>query len=166
MNAVEIAIRMETDAIKFYSEAANKTSNAVGKKMFLSIVEDEKRHLEMLQRLFKDLDLHFNTASPMRTMKTIFEEMKDVMLQRAEATKNELEAFKIAMEMEKEGIEFYKKAALEAPSEKEKKLFEMLVPEEEQHYAIFANTYFFMKESGSWFMWEEHSIVDGGTPWA
>lgn len=166
MNAVEIAIRMETDAIKFYSEAADRTGNAVGKKMFLSIVEDEKRHLDMLQRLFKKLDLNFNNASPMRAMKTIFEEMKNAMLQRAEATKDELEAFRIAMEMEKEGVEFYKKAAQEAPDGKEKELFKTLVPEEEQHYAIFANTYFFMKESGSWFMWEEHSIVDGGTPWA
>jgi len=166
MNAVEIAIRMETDAIKFYAEAANRTSNAIGKKMFLSIVEDEKRHLDMLQRLFKKLDLNFNNASPMKAVKTIFEEMKNEMLQRAEATKDELEAFRIAMEMEKEGVEFYKKAALEAPDGKEKKLFETLVPEEEQHYAIFANTYSFMKESGSWFMWEEHSIVDGGTPWA
>ena len=166
MNAVEIATRMETDAIKFYSEAANKTDNPVGRKMFLSIVADEKRHLEMLQRFFNNLNLDFNSGSPMRAMKSIFEEMKSEMLQRAEATKNELEAFQIAMTMEKEGIEFYKKATLEAPSEKEKKLFEMLIREEEQHYAIFANTYFFMKESGSWFMWEEHSIVDGGTPWA
>jgi rubrerythrin len=37
MNAVEIAIKMETDAIKFYREAAEKTKHPVGKKMFLSI---------------------------------------------------------------------------------------------------------------------------------
>jgi rubrerythrin len=92
--------------------------------------------------------------------------MKDSMMKKVEATKDELDAFKIAMQMEKEGIEFYKNAEGEAKSEKEKALFARLVKEEEQHFDIFSNTYFFLSDTGSWFMWEEHSIVDGGTPWA
>jgi rubrerythrin len=54
MNALEIARKMETDAIKFYKEASEKTRHPAGKKMFLSIVEDEKRHLQMIEgsRLF------------------------------------------------------------------------------------------------------------------
>lgn len=165
-NAIEIAIKMETDAIKFYKEAAEKCNHAVGKKMFLFIVEDEKRHLDMLSEIFKGLDFKIQEASPMKAVKTIFEEMKHEMMERIKATKDELEAFKIAANMEKEGVKFYKKAASEAATDKEKKLFERLVHEEEQHYAIFANTYLFMSDTGNWFMWDEHSIVDGGTPWA
>jgi|GEM_PF-6578115 len=37
LNAIEIAIRMEKDAIDFYTAAADKTNNPIGKKMFLSI---------------------------------------------------------------------------------------------------------------------------------
>lgn len=166
MNAVEIAIKMETDAIKFYKEASDKCNHVVGKKMFLSIAEDEKRHLDMLSQIFKGLDLRIKDVSPMKNIKTIFEQMKDEMLEKVEATSDELDAFKIAMQMEREGVEFYKKAASDAPTENEKRLFERLVHEEEQHYAVFANTYFFMSDTGNWFMWEEHSIVDGGTPWA
>ncbi|MDI6800881.1 MAG: ferritin family protein [Thermodesulfovibrionales bacterium] len=166
MNAIEIAIKMETDAIKFYNEAAEKTIHSVGKKMFLTIAEDEKRHLDMLSDILKGLDIKMHDVSPMKNIKTIFEELKHEMMERVEATRDELEAFKIAADMEKQGVEFYKKAAMDAQTEKEKKLFERLVHEEKQHYAIFANTYFFMSDTGSWFMWEEHSIVDGGTPWA
>ncbi len=161
MNSIEIAIKMETDAIKFYNEAAEKCNHVVGKKMFLSVVEDEKRHLDMLSQLLKKLDLKIQDVSPMKNVKSIFEEMKHEMMDRVEATKDELEAFNIAMDMEKEGIEFYKKAASEATTDKEKKLFERLIHEEEQHYAVFANTYFFMSDTGSWFMWEEHTIVEG-----
>ncbi len=166
MNAIEIAIKMETDAINFYSEAAGKTQNPVGKKMFLTITEDEKRHLETLSQIFKGLHIEMKDVSPMKNIKTVFEKMKDGMMQRIKATTDELEAFKIAMQMEKEGVEFYKKAASEAKTEKEKSLFERLVKEEQEHYSIFSNTYFFLSDTGSWFMWEEHSIVDGGTPWA
>ncbi len=166
MNAIEIAIKMETDAINFYNEASKKTNHSVGKKMFLTIAGDEKRHLGMLTQIFKGLDIKIKDISPMKNIKTVFEQMKDEMMHKVEATTDELEAFKIAMKMEKEGIEFYKKAAAGAKTEKEKSLFERLVKEEQQHYDIFANTYFFLSDTGSWFMWEEHSIVDGGTPWA
>jgi rubrerythrin len=166
MNAIEIAIKMETDAINFYNEAAEKTQNPVGKKMFLTITEDEKRHLDTLSQIFEGLHIEMKDVSPMKNVKTVFELMKDEMMKRVKATTDELEAFKIAMQMEKEGVEFYKKAAIEAQTEKEKSLFERLVKEEEEHYGIFSNTYFFLSDTGSWFMWEEHSIVDGGTPWA
>lgn len=166
MNAIEIAIKMETDAINFYKEASKKANHSVGKKMFLTIAEDEKRHLNMLNQILRGLDIKIKDVSPMKNIKTVFEEIKDEMMHKVEATTDELEAFKIAMRMEKQGIEFYKKAASGAKTDKEKLLFERLIKEEQQHYDIFANTYFFLSDTGNWFMWEEHSIVDGGTPWA
>ncbi|MFZ5907593.1 MAG: ferritin family protein [Nitrospirota bacterium] len=166
MNAIEIAIRMEKDAIDFYREAAEKATHPVGKKMFLSITEDEKRHLQMLTRIFKEVDITPDETSPMKNIKTVFESLKDTMMKKVEATKDELEAFRIAMKMEQEGVEFYKRAGANATKEKEKNLFKRLVHEEEQHYAIFSNTFSFLNDTGNWFMWEEHSIVDGGTPWA
>lgn len=161
MNSIEIAVKMETDAIRFYKEAAGKTVNPVGKKMFLSIMEDEKRHLDILSRILKGLDMKIADASPMKAVHSVFEEMKNEMMVRVAATSDEMEAFKIAMDMEKEGVDFYKKNSSEAPSEKERALFKCLAGEEEQHYAIFSNTYNFMIDTGNWFMWEEHSIVEG-----
>ncbi|NWF98023.1 MAG: ferritin family protein [Nitrospirae bacterium] len=161
MNAIEIAIKMEKDAIDFYQQAAKKTRHPVGKKMFLSITEDERRHLQMLSDILKEINLTIKEVHPIRNIKTIFETMKESMMQRVAATKDELEGFRIAMEMEKEGIEFYNKTMLEAKTEKEKALFNRLIEEEKQHFAIFSNTYNFMKDTGNWYMWEEHSIVEG-----
>jgi rubrerythrin len=161
MNAIEVAIRMEKDAIDFYTEAAGKTEHSVGKKMFLSITEDEKRHLKMLSAIFKDIGITLDNVSPMGNIQTIFKTMKDSMMQRVVATKDEIDAFRIAMQMEKEGVEFYRKAEADAPTEKERALFSRLVKEEQQHYDVFANTYSFMSDTGNWFMWDEHSIVEG-----
>ena len=161
MNAIEVAIKMEKDAIDFYTEAAGKTTHPVGKKMFMSITEDEKRHLKMLSAIFKDIGITPENVSPMGNIQTIFKTMKDAMMQQVAATKDEIDAFRIAMQMEKEGVEFYKKAEAEAPTEKERALFMRLVKEEQQHYDVFANTYSFMSDTGNWFMWDEHSIVEG-----
>ena len=40
------------------------------------------------------------------------------------------------------------------------------VKAERHHYAVLSDTYQFLSDSGNWFMWEEHSIADGGTPWS
>ncbi len=166
MNALEVAMKMETDSIQFYTEAARKTKYPAGRKMFLTITEDEKRHCEMISQIIKGLDITTKDVSPMKRVKTVFESMKDEMMKKVEATTDELEAFKIAMRMEQEGEAFYKKSLAAAKTDKEKVLFERLINEERQHYQIFSNTYFFLSNTGSWFLWDEHAIVDGGTPWA
>ncbi|HAK60027.1 MAG TPA: rubrerythrin [Nitrospiraceae bacterium] len=161
MTALEIARKMETDAIKFYNEAAGKTAYPAGKKMFQTIANDEKRHLEMISQLIKGLEITIQDVSPMKNVKTVFESMKDEMMAKVEASTDELEAFTVAMKMEQEGKEFYRKALSEAKTDKEKALFERLMEDEKQHYQIFANTHQFLSDTGNWFMWEEHSIVEG-----
>lgn len=161
MKSVELALKMETDAVKFYTEASTKVGHQAGSQMFLSIAQDEKRHIEMLNRLLRDIDLNLQESNPINAVKTIFESMKDRMMERVKASSDDMEALKIAMEMEKEGTEFYKKATEEAGSDKERMLFDMLVREEEKHFSMFSNTLSFMTDTGNWFMWEERSIVEG-----
>ena len=162
MDALEMAMKMEKDAITFYTEAEGKTKYPAGKKMFHSVVEDEKRHLEMISQIIKGLQITHKDVSPLKTVKSVFESMKDQMMKKIEVTEDELEAFKIAMQMEKEGMEFYKKTLAAAKKEKERALLERLIREEQQHYDLFANTYEFLSDTGNWFMWDERGIVEGG----
>jgi Uncharacterized conserved protein len=161
MNALEVAKKMELDSIKFYTEAAAKTKYPVGKKMFETVIEDEKRHLEMVIQMINGMHFTVKDVSPMKRVKTVFESLKDHMMKKVEASKDEMEAFKIAMQMEKEGEAFYQESLAAAKTDKEKTLFQRLIEEERQHYVIFSNTYFYLTNTGSWFMWEERSIVEG-----
>ncbi len=158
--AVERAMKMETDAMKFYKEAAQKTSHPFGRKMFESLVRDEARHLRLLQEILKGLDIdpHVQCIGDVRT---VFSDLKDQMMQRISASTDEKEAIRIALEMETEGFKYYKEVAEKADDPKEKKLFEILTKEEERHYQILNNTYSFLEDTGNWFMWEELSIVEG-----
>ncbi len=161
MDALEMAMKMERDAISFYTEAAEKTKYPAGKKMFLTITEDEKRHLHMISEIVKGLNVTAKDVSPMKNVKSVFEAMRAEMMRKVEATADEMEAFKIATDMEKKGVEFYKKTLGGAKKEKEKALLKRLIQEEEQHYEIFANTYQFLADTGNWFLWEERGIVEG-----
>ena len=161
MNALEVARKMETDAIRFYTEAAEKTGYEAGKKMFLSITEDEKRHLVLISELIKGMNITIDDVSPMNKVKTVFESMKGTMMKKVAASKDELDAFKIAMEMEKEGGKFYQQSLAAAKTDKEKALFKRLIEEERQHYEMFANTYSHLSDTGNWFLWEERGVIEG-----
>jgi len=165
MDALELALKMETDAVAFYTEASKKTKYPAGKKMFLTIADDEKRHIEMISQLIKGLQITVKDVSPMKNVKTVFASMKSEMMKKVDASADEMEAFKIAMRMEQEGTDFYKKTLAKSTKEKEKLLLERLIKEEQQHYEIFSNTYQYLEKTGQWFLWEEsplRSMVEGG----
>jgi len=159
--AIETAIKMETDAINYYQEAAARTSHPFGKQMFCGFVKDEKRHLRMLQEIFKGMDVKFEFIRPKDSIKTVFSEVKDSMIQRIAALDNELEAITIAMEKEKEGFAYYKASAEKASDPQEKQLFERLAVEENDHYAILNETFEFLDNNGQWYMYEERGIIEG-----
>ena len=161
MNAIETAIKMEEEAIDFYTKCADKTNNPIGRKMFLSIAEDEKYHLACATEASQGKNFVPAETTPLQDMKTIFERNKEAMLQRVSATTDELEALEMAIKMEEETTKFYRKAADQAAESSERAFFECLIKDEEQHFAIFQETYSFLSDTGNWFMWDEHSIVEG-----
>ena len=81
-------------------------------------------------------------------------------------TEDEMEALRAAMRLERESIEFHKKLSKRIRTPKDRALLDRIVKEERQRFASLSNTYFLLSDPESWFMWEECSIMDGGTPWA
>lgn len=49
MDALTVAIQREKEAHKCYSEAATRTTNEAGKKMFTWLAAEEKGHIDILQ---------------------------------------------------------------------------------------------------------------------
>lgn len=160
-NAIETAIKMETDAIAFYDEATRRATHPFGREMFKGFIKDETRHLKMLQNMFKGVDFDIESIRPKDTIKTVFSMFKDEMMQRVKAMDNEIEAVNIALKFEQEGFDFYRNAASKAETAKEKELFEKLAIEENDHYTILLETEKFLENTGQWYMYEERGIVEG-----
>jgi len=159
--AIETAVKMEIDAMKFYHEAAQKTNHPFAKRMFQGFIRDEDRHLKMLKDILGGMDLKIVSLHPKAEIRTIFSELKEQMMKRITASTDEIEAVQVALDFETKGFEFYKKAAGEAVDEKEKALFSVLAAEEQEHYSILQNTHSFLKDTGDWFMWQEQGILEG-----
>jgi rubrerythrin len=159
--AIETAVKMETDAMKFYNEAAQKTTHPFAKRMFQGFIRDESRHLKMLKDILSGMDLKIVSLHPKAEIRTVFSDLKEQMMERISVSTDEIEAVQVALDFETKGFEFYKKSAAEATDEREKALFSALAGEEQEHYSILQNTYSFLKDTGNWFMWQEQGIIEG-----
>jgi rubrerythrin len=161
IDPIALAIKTEKDGIEFYKQAAQKTTHPFGKEMFLSFIEDEKRHLEILEQISKEMDVPFDTTySPRNRLKTIFENVADQVIDHITPTTDEIEAIKLALEIENEGYEFYEDQAQNNPQHST--LFERLAREESEHISVLQNLRNYLTDTGHWFMYEEHQMVDGG----
>jgi rubrerythrin len=156
-----MSIKMEQEAVDFYTTCAEKTDNPVGKQMFLSIAEDEKHHIACAIHVKEKREFSPAETRPMQDMKKIFEQNRESMLRRVSSTTDELQALEMAMKMEQQAIHFYRSAAAETADPAEKAFFSCLIQDEEEHFSIFQNTYSFLSDSGNWFMWDEQGIVEG-----
>lgn len=163
----EMAVQMEKDGIEFYRRASEKTSDPLGKEMFLSFVKDEESHLKLLEELFGGTGIDeamgiLREGTPRERVESVFASAGSEVRERIAAGVGEIEALKIGMDMETQGYKLYKEAAEGAASEEERDMFERLASEENQHYTMLQNTHTYLERTGEWFVWEERGLLDGG----
>jgi rubrerythrin len=162
---MEQAIQMEKDGIEFYENLSAKVPYESSRKMILSFVNDEKRHLSILNDLFSsitsiDVGKYLLENQPKEKIKTIFDGMED----RVDpiTISDELSALKMAMDMEERSYKLYEEARDIESDQDLKRLWARLVEEEKRHYNIFFNTYDFLSNPEDWSLREERGLLDGG----
>jgi len=163
--AIRVAIQLEKDGMAFYGQAADKTTNEFGKRMFRQLVREEERHLEILNEICTGADaLPDEQAGDVFKghVTTIFKQLTDDVKKRLQADPSDVEALKIAMGMEAKGYQFYEDAAKQATEDSEKELFKRLAIEENGHWLILEDTYTYFTDHEKWDIRANPPILDGG----
>ncbi len=158
--AIEIAVKMEKDAIDFYREALSRTEHPTAIKMFDHFVKVELKHLRMLKDLVQKIDPKAKLTFPDGDIETVFSKGKQEMINRMDVTTDELEAIRLAADMEREGYDFYKDHTEKSESDDERELFKILAAQEEAHFNLLEKGYRHMKDTGKWFTWEDIGLSE------
>lgn len=162
-----LAVRTEIDGARFYQELADRAEAPLAKAMFASFVKDEHRHLEVIEAIFAGVPAGrisrlFRPGMPAKRLQTIFAKHKGKAVRRVPATASEVDAIRLALEMEKKSFELYHHEAEKVTVEAEKKILRRLALEENEHYEILSNTIAYLTDGGNWFIYRDHGIMDGG----
>ncbi len=149
---IESAIQMEKDGIRFYTETAEMVDNPVGKRLFLSLVEDEKKHLEKLEEASRGMGFKAGEQDKKpfpEKVRSIFSDIPGEVRESIDIDARETEALRTAIRMEEEGIRHYSRK-LAGMGGEAAELAEFIVKEEKSHRDILENTLTYLTDHNSW----------------
>jgi rubrerythrin len=143
--ALLAAIQFETDGRAFFLEAATKTSDFFGRIIFTSLADEERDHIERIHAIDRSLRDH-GTWPPRQDRAggkegNIFEEARHRLDETIRDRTDDLEAVKLAMGLEQNGIEFYSDLAAKAADPREREFYQRLAAEEKRHLEVLENTW-------------------------
>jgi len=154
-DAIKTAIQMEKDGYSFYKKAAAQTSSEMGKTIFEGLADDEQMHLDVFEKMFeetvgnsewKDLVI----SSKKYTKIPIFP--KDLNeIEGDNPNSSELDALRIAMDSEKEAIDYYNKIKDNLNGNEVIKIIDLIIEQEKNHYSILEGEFNHINSTGYWF---------------
>jgi len=129
--AIKTAIQMEKDGYAFYQKAAAQTSSDMGKSIFESIAKDELLHLDVFQKLFEEKvgksewDDLVDSSKKYQEIPVFPKDLKEVAGRDPDT--NELDALRIAMDSEKDAIDYYTEIWENSNDDEVKKIIDEII---------------------------------------
>lgn len=158
LTALRQAIANEQDGRRFYQEAAKRTTDKNGKRMFNFLVEEEEQHFNALVAEYEAISgggmwIPLDSArriTPSGTSLALFPHDRDVAKQVLPSDASDLEALKMAMDFETEGYNMYQRAGEETPDPLGKAVYHAMAKEENKHFTMLQKSHEYLSSKGMW----------------
>lgn len=159
--SVKMAIDNEVKGREMYMEFARRAKNPVTKKTFEYLAEEELKHIDKIKELTES-----NKAPEMETIsydqvKTLFEQSVRHFEKQVKPGSDDLEAHKVAMDLERKSVELYERLSKAAEDGKVKEFFGKLAGEEKLHFDLIQKAFNFISDPEGWYAGEEGRVMEG-----
>ncbi len=168
LNMLNLALEKEEKGRQFYQEAAAKCASEVGKEMFRSLMADEGVHIKRIKEIFTALQKGSGWDSGWRKLQVENEDLRQLIKDRitklgpkVTAGTGDLDAVKIALEMEQGAINFYEDQLTKATDPLEKEFIVKMISEERTHFAALGDVKMYLENPESWYAEKERAGLDG-----
>lgn len=168
LEALQAAIKMETDGKKFYLRASAQSSNDAGKKLLKTLAAEEDIHRQNFEAIYEALRNKKGWPNIAvkpdagKGLRTVFNEAAGRLGKAAKALASEIGAVQTAMDMENKSYDFYRSQLKAATSDAAKSFYEALSAQEKEHHRLLLDYFEFLKDPAAWFVKAEHHSLDGG----
>jgi rubrerythrin len=165
--ALKYAIQMEIDGKEHYLKASMESRNELGQKLLRKLAEEEDYHRRKFELIYETIQkkkswpaVDFEPNSG-RALRTIFARAIEDMDSEVKPLDTELQAVKMAMELENESRDYYTTQAEKATEDGEREFYEQVAMEEREHHLVLMDYYDFLQDPAGWFTQKEHPSLDG-----
>ncbi len=168
LEMLKTALTMEEEGEKFYRKAMASSKNDLGKKVFETLMKDERIHYGRILKIYNKLKDDHTWTEDWKTMEvghkdveTLFREMAQEHGKTLEADPGELEALDVGIDFEYKTLKFYQDYLSQANDPLEKEFVEKMVAEERGHYTALKDVKQYMSDPAAWYQEMERSGLDG-----
>lgn len=164
LRAIETAIRIEEEGIKFYTEAAEKVEDRAAQKMFRNLARDEQNHLLLFQSIRQSLQ-EKGGWPPLESIKLgeiphyIFPKPEEK--EKVEIPRHHQEILRKGMDIERTSIKFYSEQLEKSVTEEARTVYRFLVEQEKGHLSLLQAEYDYLNRTGFWFDYQEFTLEAG-----
>ena len=149
MNPLEYAIKMEHDGENYYREQAEINKNNSLYSVCILLADEEKKHASILTNKLNEKPYELKDSDTFGQAKNIFNDIGNIKVDGKE-TPDQLDFYKVALDMEKQSIDLYRDFLAKTTESKEKELFNYLIKEEHQHYELFEELVSMLRHADEW----------------
>ncbi len=166
MEVLELALQMETDGREFYTKAGQKGSKLT-RDLFERLARDEEVHYRRFEQIYEaikaerswpDIKLESDQG---KGLKSLFAQATSELGKEIKVEGSELEALKVAMDMETKSYDLYHRRSGETSSPIERRFYQTLAGEERGHYLALSDAHEYLSDPAGWFTKTEHWSLDG-----
>lgn len=157
IEALRQALTMEEDGKAYYEDALNRVESELAGDVFRHLIKAEIKHVKKIEQLYASLEETGKwpdvvlTRDRGETVDNIFAEALANVDEKVKGTTTDIEALKMAVEMEDQGIKYYQSKADMADDPFEKKFYHLLVREEGEHFISLLDTIEFLEDPQGYF---------------
>lgn len=150
LEGLKEAMIAERTGIEFYRTAADRTTDAQGREVFLRLSEEEKQHLTYLQEEYRHLTENTNSVlkleAPAQELAGPSPIFSSALKERINQAHWEMTALSVGLALEQASIARYQQLAAQADTEELRQFFESLVRWEESHAAALQKQFNLLRE--------------------
>jgi len=167
IEVLQLAVRMEVEGKEFYQKASQKSSNKLAKELFQQLANEEDVHRRKFVEIYEALrrGQHWPDVEPPsekgKKIKSLFAEATKALGSKFKVAESDLEAIKIAMDMEVKSYDLYHSRSEESTLPVEKRFYDTLAGEERGHHLALVDSYEYLSDPAGWFTKKEHWSLDG-----
>ena len=168
VKALEVALNNESRERDFYLKHAARTTNPLGRVMFETLANDEAEHYQRILKLHAMLKEKgkWPDTIPLTVKGT---EIRSILVKTvasaegmAAADRDDVEAIKIAVDFEANGVSFYEKLKENAGEPPEKAFYGLLASIEREHFLSLQDAFEYFQDPADWYRTKEKPHLDGG----
>jgi rubrerythrin len=169
--ALSLAITLEKKGYDVYITAAERTSNKLGRETLKAIAAKEIDHINAIETFIaagpsgsgaiaKAVSA-LNVKTKEEYLKSIFDKLRGQLEAGVKPDPDLEKAYEVAMGLERDSYELYRKLASGAETSEIRKFFDFLMGEENNHYEILQDTMQYLNKPADWFRQQEKWIMEG-----